>query len=812
MSSGIGKPLIPYLYIEGKRLDNAFVSCTVSSQIGSPATAVIELTPTETIRHILPRSYVHIFVNDPWSNSIDPVLLFEGEVLGTGFVRNDDGRAFVIHCADVSNYWHHVRQFWINLSQGGGNFLDNFIQMTTGGAGRIATVGPFGVKGYLLQRLNMVSGKENLFMNSLIGLLDDIGNISTFYRNARRRLRITDRIITSNAGQVQNLFQLSFFSDWIQQLIEARSGETNLLSIISLLLNVIYHEFVSVLAPPYLTTTGIMRDASGDPVRKSSGGTSSLRETETEQKKVIGSFIFKPHIYTLPPPSCNVLFPEMYNGINYQRNFGTEITRMNLVPQVADVGSSPLRLLRYKVFKRPIELDTFYQLVTSNNQIINRPDSAQLGDGQGQSSFVQEYDFLTNEERFKGIVPKTQGLAPAPAILSLVNQGAKGNDGSRSGGAPRYLHNVASYEYYMNKFINRTFAISGVFNIRPIPGYPLLILDDSDAKYHFVTYLQGITHTLHAKTGPSTQYTTILPREINEADLNRPILDARTKRFSFATENDIQIFNFEKMFSGEQAPPIPDWFDSSFKTIGALTDLYKSLFGKDVTSVEDIRNASLRANESDALKKLSAEIAAKETNTLFAGGLVAGQHILDIIMEQYAAAKESGDVFGFIEQYTKRNFTSTSQAFHFLGAIPKNWTDQSKKIPVADTDYVSCYLLKDSEFSNSEAVPNASSTSFDLEGGSGFGIYDGKPIPYDFELELYNDSVALAKKKNESEKEGNNLRTPKPSEQAPTGSGVEGKNPIPVSYPLSENEIIKARRSVINLYRFELENKRGFRG
>lgn len=811
MSAGVGKPIKPYIYIEGKRLDNAFISATVSSQIGSPATAVIELTPTNTIRYILPRSYVHIFVNDPWSDSTDPVLLFEGEVLGTGFVRNDDGRAFVIHCADVSNYWHHVRQFWMNLSQGGGNFLDNFIRMTTGGAGRIDTVGPFGVKGYMLQRLNLVSGDENKFMESLIGLLDDIGNVSTFYRNARRRLRITDRIITNNAGNVQNLFQLSFFSDWIQQLIEARSSETNLLSVITLLLNIIYHEYVSILAPPYLRTTGIKRDAFGDPVRRAASGKSSLRETETEEKNVIGNFLFKPHIYTLPPPTCNVLFPEMYDGINYQRNFTEETTRMNLVPQVADVGPSPLRLLKYKVFKRPRELDTFYELITSANRIQNRPNNATLGDGQGQSAFVQEYDFLTNEERFKGIVPKLQGLAPAPAILSLSNQGQQGADGKKTGGAPRYLHNVASYSYYMSKFLPRTFAVSGVFNIRPVIGYPLLVMDDSDANLHFVAYLQGITHTLHAKTGPSTQYTTIMPREINEIDLNRPKLDAVTKRFEFETQNGVRVFNFEKMFTKENAPPVPDWFSDDFKTIGGLTSLYKSILGSNVASVEDIRNASLKQSESDAVKALSSIIAEKPTNTLFAGGTTAGEHILDVVMEQYKASKDAGDVFSFINQYTGRAFTTTYQAFHFLRALPKNFKN-ARKIPVADEEYIgSSGELSGSVFTDIEASPTGETTG-NPSSETNFPIYNGKPVPYPFELDIYNQSVSLAKKKNESATSGTVLRTPAPEEQAPTGLGVEGQDAIPVSYPMSEQEVIKARRSIIDLYRIELENKRGFRG
>jgi hypothetical protein len=806
--AGVGRPIKPVLYIEGKRLDNAFISATCSANIGKPSTAVISLTPTDTIRHILPRTYVHLFVNDPWDlDSDDPVLLFEGEVLGMGFVKNDDGRAFIIHCADVSNYWHHVRQYWFNLSQSGGNFLDQFIRMTTSGAARVATVAPFGVKGYLIQRLNLVSGEDNKFLDSMIGLLDDIGNISSFYQNARRRLRITDRVLKKNAGSVQNLLQLSFFSDWIQQLISARSGETNLLSIITLLLNIIYHEYVAILAPPYINSEVIKRDKLGNPVRKKDKKR-SIKEVETETKKVIGNFVFKPHIYTLPPPTCNVLFPNMYDGIEYNRNFMTENTRMTLTPQVMDVnrgGKSSLSFLKLKVFKRPIELDTFFKLMTSgtgsNSKVSKRPATAKYGDGQGQSSQVQEFEFLTNEERFKGINPTFQKLAPAPAILSLQNQGKKDSTGKRKGGVPQYMHNVASYEYFMKKFVTRQLRVSGLFNIRPVPGYPMLALDDSDAQLHFVAYLHGITHTLNASSGVSTSYNLVLPREVEEIDLNRPRLDEKTGFFEFATENGERVFNFDKMFDSEHQPPIPDWFDDDFKTIGKLTELYQGFFGKTVYSSEDLRASSIALGEvkQSEAKDFKLKIEDKNTNTIF-------RQAVKILVQDYQAAQKAQGEFEFVSAYTQRAFTSILNAFRFMGALPKNFIKGSS-VPVADTEYVGEKILR--EFTKAEVDETGKSTD---TSGSGNPIYDGRPIPHPFELELYNKSVAAAKKANEKVTKGKKKRTLTSAENAPTGTQAEDTKDKPLSYPLSENQILKARRAIINSYRNELENKRGFRG
>lgn len=800
---GTGRSIKPVLYIEGQRIDNGFISATCTSQVGKPATAVINLVPTNTIRHIMPRTYVHLYVNDPWrEDDTDPYLMFEGEVLGMGLVKNDDSRAFVLHCADVSNYWHHVRQYWFNITQSGGNFLDEFIRMTTGGQAKIATVAPMGVKGYLIQRLNLVSGEENLFLDSLIGLLDDIGNISSFYQNARRRLRITDRVLRKNAGLVENLFQLSFFSDWIQQLIQARSGETNLLTIITLLMNVIYHEYVSVLAPPYVKTDVIKRDKHGNPIRKKDKK-GSLRSVETEEAYAIGNFIFKPHIYTLPPPSCNVLFPNMVDGVEYHRNFTEENTRMTLTPQVVERGA--LSFLKMKVFKRPTELDTFFNLITekqgSQNTLRKRPKEAKYGDGMGQSAQVQEWEFFTNEERFKGIIPKFQSMAPAPAILSLQNQGKKDSAGKRTGGAPRYLHNVASYEYFMNKFVSRSLNTSGPFNLRPVPGYPLLILDDSEAGMNMVAYLQGISHTVHASSGSSTSYSLALPREVEEADLNRARLDEKTGFFEFSTENGERVFDFDKMFDSEHLPPIPEWFDDDFKTIGKLTELYQSFFGDQVSSCEDLRKngvATGMVNPADAAA-FQLGIEGNKTNSIF-------RQSVKLLMEDYEASKAANNEFAFVSKYTERALCSVSNAFRFIGATPKNYREGTAP-PVADTEYVGSAVMR--SFTKAEVDPDGESTSSDE---ADMPVFNGKPYPHPFEMKIYNDSVAAARKANEKSTKDGKKRTRTPEEQAPTGISVEGTTAKPVSYPLSENQILKARRSVISKYRSELRGKRGFRG
>jgi len=797
MNNGIARSIKPILYIEGKRLDNALISYTTSAAIGRPSTAAISLVPTGTIRHILPRTYIHLFTTDPWGDGESkPVLLFEGEVLGTGFSRTESGRAFILHCADVSNYWHHVRQYWFNLTQSGGNFLDQFIRMTTSGAARISTTAPFGIKEYIIEKVNMIPNEENLFLDSIISLLDDIGNISAFYQNARRRLRITDRILRSNSGQVQNLLQLSFMSDWMQQLISARSGETNLLTIISLLMNIIYHEYVPVLAPPFIKSKTIKRDSVGNPVLDKKN-----KSMEMIDEKIVGSFIFKPHIYTIPPPTFNVIFPEMYSGIQYDRDFSAETTRMTLTPQVVEKrGGGALAILRQKVFKRPMELDTFYEMYTaghgSNSQTMKRPKNAKYGDGRGQSGRVQEWEFFTNEERFKGINPAFEKLAPAPAIMSLQNQGEVDKKGHRKGGSPQYVHNVASYEFTTRRFASRRLSVTGVYNIRPVPGYPILIVDDSDAKMNFIAYLNGITHSGNASGSASTSYALSNPRDVDEVDLNRPILFSDTGKFDFKKDGSEQLFDFERMFSPNNQPPIPDWFDDNYKTIGGLSLLYKSMFGGNATSIEDIYHKFTvdRKDEKEDVK--SALSSTTECNSVMVNAV-------KLIIDNYRLAKKAGMEFSYISEFTDRGFTSPEEAFKFLGATPKNATKSYK--PESDTDYIGNPTVR--AFTKSELDSSGESTDMSR---SKSPIYNGKICPHPFEMDIYNKSVELAKKNGATIGKSGKSKGPEHKNNAPTGANITV--PEPVSRPLSEEQIVKARRSVINSYRKEISEKRGFRG
>ena len=234
MPHGVGSNVKVRLYLEGVLLENGFDGCMVSGNVGAPATAQIQLVPTNTAKHIMPFTWVHVFVTDPLDSEAkgdlsDYKLLFEGVVIARGFARQDDGRSLVLQCAAPEIFWVEARQYWLNVTSTGGGIVDQMVTATSGGYGTFGTVTKTGTFGYMIDKIKLSQYQdkaEEKFLDTLIAVLDDVGNVNPFYVNARNRFRITDRVLRGPAGNTEKLFQLALFSDFLDGLAGRQSGNT----------------------------------------------------------------------------------------------------------------------------------------------------------------------------------------------------------------------------------------------------------------------------------------------------------------------------------------------------------------------------------------------------------------------------------------------------------------------------------------------------------------------------------------------------------------------------------------------------------
>lgn len=710
------------LYMEGRLVENALVSIQASADTGQPSTAQLELVPTNTIKHIMPLTWVHVFSTDPWEASpngdlSDYKLLFEGVVITKAFSKQDDARSFVVQCADPSIFWAYAKQFWINISSADGSIMDQMAIQTSGGYGRFGKIGSSGAFGYMTSKLTFTKEQpEERFMDTLIQVLDDIGNVNPFYTNCRNRFRITDRILRAPAGNTVKLFQLALLGDFIEGLAGRQSGQSNLVDVVNQLLSAIMHEWVSVLAPPYMKTRIFDRDVYGNikKIKKTvrhrgprERSKVDIFDYSTAQDNIVASLIFKPHVYTIDPPSFNTLFPNMYDQLSYSQDFRQEPSRLSMKPQLPMMGA---RATMGLLLQRPTELEVFHAMTKDRRRKTSkkRDPDAKYADGESQSPTYNDYDWTTNEERIRGLVYNFINLAPAPSTLTLQKQGEKQANNSRKGGVPDYLQNVCSYEYYKSKYVGRALSIAGPYNIRPVPGFPILILDDSDANMNIIGYLKGLVHSVDARGNAITQYIVLYPRIVNDVDYNQP-------RFKggYTSEGDLDLdlvrdengnYHFELAFDGENQPPVPEWFDESFRNTRDLDWQYRAWFGNDAGVVQhilfrdpstglskDVINAAIEEYGIEVegeswLTRVGATVARVvnelgAASTRFEEILETNENIsvneaVDELNRRYAAARSKGKEFEEASSFTKRNFTQIDEAFRFIGAAPREVSDR----------------------------------------------------------------------------------------------------------------------------------------
>ena len=957
--------------MEGQLVKNGLASVSVSGDVSVASSGQLELVPTNTIKHIMPGTWIHVFVTDPWevnpTGDLDDFkLLFEGFVVGKGFTKNDDARHFAVQCAGPEIFWTEARQFWINLASGAGAVVSQLVIAASGGTGRFAAATGKPALSYLQSRLKEVKeDSEERFMDTLVSVLDDIGGVNPYYTNAKNRIRMTDRIVRGPAGKTEELFQIAVFQDLLDGLAGRTSDQTSLVDIINILLDALMHEWVSIPAPPYIKSQIFDRDVFGNvkraknTVRRNTNGgkrkkKSATYDFKTTQDDIIASVIFKPHIYTLSPPTCNILYPNMYDQMSYSHNHMRETTRLQMKPQLFTKSFNQITQLLQLM--RPTEIEIFIGLTRDAKKGTrgDRTPDAKYADGKGQAPTFHDYDWATNEERIRGIRYNFINLAPAPGTLTMTSQGRRQPSGTRKGGAPKYLQNVASYEYYKSKFSTRTSSVSGPLNIRPIPGFSILLLDDSASQQNIVAYLSGITHTITADGMGTTNYTISYPRLVDEVDYNRPrFRNSPTDEFEIDFElfrDDEGNYDFAKLFDGSNQPPVPEWFDDDYKNLTDLDLRYQEWFGTNVGVVQRVLfedpsevekatlevQAELRAEalEAQGLDAVSGDVQdlpdSLKDDVITENNAIPLTRAVNELNKRYTLARGNGREKEEAGERTARQFTKIDEAFKFIGAAPFEHSDQALGITREDPytsfiinpaagrvinykiDRLDSFVGDTSPGSGYSGVPEGeSSKTSDSETTStpermsgAFPIfdtrvhkgreatnsaarlavtqeesdpsprarYDGRPVMYDFEFRLWQESLratqaagfsptgekiedsaeladyfvegggiirpATAQEKAEQaatriaknaqrteeestrEKRGRHpvrrvrTRCPNmpPSSQARTGQGLEQEEVLPLPQPLSEKQVIDLRRAIVNAYRDELERNRGFTG
>ncbi len=159
--------------------------------------------------------------------------------------------------------------------------------------------------------------------------------------------------------------------------------------------------------------------------------------------------IFRPDIWFGAPPRCNVLFPEAYNTLQYQRMFLQEPTRFLLKTNDEEMGEDEF-------------FDRYYFAPQAGSV---KEDKTRLQDMLAGA--------LLDHELFTGILPIFEKMGEFNIFANRSGTTQSTGGVAKAGPAQR----SANFLYFKHRFNARKMRVSGKFNPWVAPGFPGLIID-----------------------------------------------------------------------------------------------------------------------------------------------------------------------------------------------------------------------------------------------------------------------------------------------------------------------------------------------
>lgn len=679
----LGRPLGAKLFLEG--IEVPFIGATFTCTVNQASIAYIDLVPQKIINDVKPRTLVQLFVRnymDPGPNCVFPyVLAWQGEVFGYNFGKTPASRSFSISCIDYSGNWDCAMAYYFNAQQSlGAASTDRSsaaaIQTDVQKMKQRVIVNTVSAQSYFIQKIKSVldknrsGGKEKTatdpdrkdFLDGFIAIYDDIGYVNEFFKSANDRLRISDQIVLHSSKNLLEMLEEGQALDWFVAIPGKSSGYSTLRSIIQDFLSLMFHDFVPVPFPAAVKRNAEFTSSGTDTKKPNLRG--------AKDRTTIGAFAFKPNLYMMPPPSCNIFFPDEYSNFQFSRNFFKEPTRLIYMPELPARFSSGAAAVYLPHVYEPPSFEQ-YMLGTDKNWkkyrgtdgilIPENSDPGHWGEQhtkKGEEDFKKldndnkrEYFFLTNEEYLKGIWMARESMMPATTQFrtALSETGVTDAYGKRL----QFSKRVSQYLFYKKRFQDRTLQITSHLKLSVVPGFPVLILDDGDADQSMVAYCSSVTHRIYATEGGYTNTTLSYARLVTEQDSSS----------SNGAQFLIPPWFQESIFGAIEAPSTGS--KSAPEEVNALGVQYVGAPGK---KLSEFFATLLGSKGSQAITDRY-----NEERTLLGS--------VKALLNEYRKKRETGtsDVQEFIATVTARDYVRMKDYYGFVGAAT-----QTKEPDTAD--------------------------------------------------------------------------------------------------------------------------------
>lgn len=218
--------------------------------------------------------------------------------------------------------------------------------------------------------------------------------------------------------------------------------------------------------------------------------------------------IFRPDCYMAPPPTCNVIFPEQYSQMTYDRNFLDEVTRVEVSCYAAVVGPDAL---------------TAQHLIQPGGALRN--ESSEVA-----KKLTNKWRILMDHELHTGIIAKEEWLPDSFSSGSLRGRDTEAAKALKNS-TLKWQEQVGLHHFFKYRIGPRSVNVAGRFMPYLVCGFPALVIQkpfylakekvpvigdvismirasknpakELDAPPQFLGMLEGVTHIIGQDGGNS---------------------------------------------------------------------------------------------------------------------------------------------------------------------------------------------------------------------------------------------------------------------------------------------------------------------
>lgn len=675
------------LYLEGVKIPT-FNNVTIRENEGTFPQASISFPASSGILRTLPGTVVQIFGPDPRTGK--KILIFEGEIIGEGYQKNEGGRIISFQCSSFLHQWRKAtatpkdsiqtpewrdaqgqkRIEYVNATsdeEAGVSQAPNhsFAEIEKALKSKLETevydrldemmenidltqTGQFADEFVqLLEKEEIRSGDIHLFV---LFLLKKFELHDPYYGMVANSLGVESSISTwPNADEKLEPFKLKSAIENTLQFAQSmqqgmRDGSLNLMTGVRQLLQTIHY---TLIAPSNYTGSYQFW---------------SQRPDATQKRSPVRGY-FTPNLEQSPPAMFNVLFPHHIKTLSYNRKMMNEPTRT-----IGQLSSNFYGQMGYKGI-RPFCTEPMLNLThegAKNNRIGLTPEETYRGINAMPQNFDQLFansvEDLDEEEEFK------------EKVNNPLNQ-------------------MTIERHYQNKLRSRTVNVSAEWSPYRMTGVPGAIIEKEDGP-SMTGVISSISTSISGAGHVSSTITFRAVRVMHDLDdLNHPEYENMVNDFvvdPYINSNpflfDPKIYDFENV--GFDLYTFLRWgtlsSEGSLKEYIENGDVFKDSQGRvselDLRSDDNSILSVLRNDEGDLITEISVDlISSEELDEDFPRSAKLTRNVYEAIrtIEDTYNGIDNGDLAEkWANEFTYRDIISKANYFSYIGIDPMQPIDR----------------------------------------------------------------------------------------------------------------------------------------